>query len=160
MHVTFDPSQSCPYLVMIRWSPCKPPESCIGGRGDGGEWLTNFMRNGCRGRLRVQQLVISFAFQHGVRLYEARFGLPPFGKEGCKDVSADRHEQDGRLRAPNTVGDQEARVTEMPDAVDRRPDDRNRNQEGTGRGKRWPRTGGKPQQDRKRPGDRQQDLPG
>ena len=100
---------------------------------------------GSRGRLRAQQLIISFALQHSVRLGEARFGLPPFGKESCKDVSAKRHKQDGHLRAQNTVGVREAQITEMAYAVDCRHDDRNGNEERTGRGERWPRTGGKPQ---------------
>src|SRR5262249_60353619 len=51
MHVAVDPIESCPYFVVFRWSPRQPQASRLGGHGDGGERLADFIGDGRRGSL-------------------------------------------------------------------------------------------------------------
>ena len=55
------------------------------------------MSNRTGNRLCAHELIISFALEHHVCAGEARFALPPLGKQRSKNVCADRHKQNSGL---------------------------------------------------------------
>ena len=100
--VSFYVGQSRRRPVNIRWLPFKVPQRGIRVCHDRGERLTYFMSNRSRYRLRVQQLIVSLALQHDVRVGEARFTRSALGKEGSEYLCANTPAR--AARGPGSCG--------------------------------------------------------
>lgn len=107
----------------------------------------------------VHEPVVASALEHRIQAREERFTLAPLCEQRRKDVCADCQKQNGRLSFENAIAERKVRITEITYSKDRRPNYDVGSQERSSRGKDWLQTAGKPQQNRKRPGDRQQHFP-